>query len=106
LQDTRGDWILSHEDGVVPDSLLRRLTELASVRPLILLIIGYSERDAEVVKRLIHRLVSRWRLLGVSLSATGEGAELAHQLAPERVVPGWSGSDCLDRAIEVFAAFT
>jgi hypothetical protein len=34
-----GDWILPHEDGVVPDSLLRRLTELASVRPRILLII-------------------------------------------------------------------
>jgi hypothetical protein len=43
-----GDLILPHEDGVVPDSLLRRSTELASVRPRILLIIGYSERDAEV----------------------------------------------------------
>ena len=95
-----GDWILPHEDGVVPDSLLRRLTELASVRPRILLIIGYSERDAEVVKRLIHPFASRWRVIRVSLSATGEGAitlpagtaleELASQLAPEPDVPGWS----------------
>jgi len=69
-----GDWILPHEDGVVPDSLLRRLTELASVRPRILLIIGYSERDAEVVKRLIHPFASRWRVMRLSLSATGEGA--------------------------------
>jgi hypothetical protein len=54
--------------------LIRRLTELASVRPRILLIIGYPERDAEVVKRFIHPLASRWRVIRVSLSSTGEGA--------------------------------
>jgi hypothetical protein len=100
LTPPEGDWILPHEGGVVPDSLLQRLTELASVRPRILLIIGYSERDAEVVKRLIHPLANRWRVIRVGLSATGEGAitipagtaleELASQLAPEPDVPGWS----------------
>lgn len=94
------EWILPHQPGLVPVPILARLAALAVVRPRVLLIVGYSERDAEVVKQLIQPLANRWRVLRISPSATGEGAipipaaaaleELAAQLAPEPDVPGWS----------------
>jgi hypothetical protein len=95
-----GDWTLPHEDGVVPGSLLQRLNALASTRPRVLLILGYSERDAEIVKQLIRPFANRWRVIRISPAAVGEGAitlpaataleELANQLAPEPAVPGWA----------------
>ena len=94
------EWILPHEDGMIPTPLLEHLTALASVRPRVLLIIGYSEKDAGVVQKLIAPLASRWRVFRVSPSATGEGAielpagealeQLADQLATTPDAPGWS----------------
>jgi len=94
------EWVLPHEEGIVPAALLAHLANLASVRPRVLLIIGYSERDAAVVDKLIAPLASRWRVFRVSPSATGEGAinlpagvaleQLADQLVTTPDVPGWS----------------
>jgi hypothetical protein len=94
------EWVLPFEQGMVPAALVEQLSNLASVRPRILLIIGYSERDAAVVQQLIEPLANRWRVFRVSPSATGEGAihlpagealeRLAEQLATTPDIPGWS----------------
>jgi hypothetical protein len=94
------DWVLPHEDGRVPAELIDRLTNLARVRPRVLLIIGYSERDACVVHQIIVPLASQWRVFRVSPTALGEGAiklpagraleALAEQLVTTPDVPGWS----------------
>lgn len=94
------DWVLPHEDGRVPAELLERLTNLARVRPRVLLIVGYSERDASVVKQIIAPLATHWRVFRISPAATGEGAIklpagealelLAEQLGATPDIPGWS----------------
>lgn len=44
-------WVLPHQSGLVPSNLLSRVSELARLRPRVLLVIGYSERDEEVVQK-------------------------------------------------------
>jgi hypothetical protein len=94
------DWVLPHEDGGVPIELLKRLTNLARARPRVLLIVGYSERDASVVRQIIAPLATHWRVFRVSPAATGEGAIklpagqalelLAEQLVTTPDITGWS----------------
>ena len=94
------EWVLPHEDGSVPAALQERLTALATVRPRVLVIVGYAENDALVAQTLIAPLASRWRVFRVNPSATGEGAiklpatealeQLADQLVATPDVPGWS----------------
>ena len=94
------EWVLPYEDGSIPGVLQERLKALASVRPRILVIIGYSENDAVVAKKLIEPLANHWRVFRVNPSATGEGAiklpaaealeQLAEQLEATPDVPGWS----------------
>ena len=109
------DWILPHQPGIVPDSIVQRVTELAEVRPRVLLIVGYSERDETVVERLIAPLLEKWRVFRISPSAAGEGAiqldagmaltALAAELVPERDIPGWlSVSFANQRGIEAAVA--
>src|SRR5262249_1914913 len=69
-----GDWLLPPRPGEVPDEIVTEINTLAAERPRVLLIVGYSERDETVVKRLIRPLAERWRVYRVSPSATGEGA--------------------------------
>jgi hypothetical protein len=65
------------------------MAALADERPRTLLIVGYSERDDTVVARLLHPLVSRWRVFRISPNATGEGAvQLPAQDAVEALVSG------------------
>ncbi len=94
------EWILPHEDGSIPTLLKKRLTTLATIRPRVLLIIGYAESDAVVAQELIAPLTSRWRVFRVNPSATGEGAVglpatdalelLADGLVTTPDIPGWS----------------
>jgi hypothetical protein len=64
-------WVLPHESGLVPSNLLSRVNGLARLRPPILLVIGYSERDEEVVQKLIGPLEKRWRVIRIGPSAAG-----------------------------------
>ena len=73
-RDPHSEWVLPHEDGAIPEELLNRLASLASVRPRVLVIIGYAERDAAINKRLITPLANRWRVFRINPSAVGEGA--------------------------------
>lgn len=92
------DWVLPHEDGVLPDSIVAEVTTLANERPRTLLIVGYSERDEAVVQRLIEPLTDRWRVFRVGPSAVGEGSirvgaddalsEWADALSPQPDVAG------------------
>lgn len=94
------EWVLPHEDGSISAALLERLTALATVRPRVLVIIGYAENDAVVAQKIIAPLASRWRVFRVNPSATDEGAiklsatealeQLAEQLVTTPDVPGWS----------------
>jgi hypothetical protein len=64
-------WVLPHQSGLVPSNLLSRIRELARLRPRVLLVIGYSERDEEVVQSLIGPLEKRWRVVRIGPSAGG-----------------------------------
>lgn len=93
------EWILPHEPGVVPEEVGNHLNELTAERPRVLLIVGYSERDDVVIKRLIQPLEKRWRVFRIGPDAVGEGAihlsaqealwQLAENLSPEPDIPGW-----------------
>ena len=94
------DWVLPHEHGRVPDELISKVRTFADVRPRVLLVVGYSERDEEVVERLIDPVAARWRVYRIAPSAVGEGAirstasvalcALADQLAPIPEIAGWT----------------
>lgn len=93
------DWVLPHEVGVLPDSIVADVTVLANERPRTLLIVGYSERDEAVVQRLIEPLTDRWRVFRVGPRAVGEGSirvraddallGWADALSPQPDVAGW-----------------
>ena len=93
------DWILPHEDGFVSDAIVTDLLSLATQRPRVLLIVGYSARDSAVLQRLVDPLAERWRVFRLSPRATGEGAirfaasdgllALAKTLCSDLEVPGW-----------------
>lgn len=63
------------------------------------LIIGYSERDEEVVEKLIRPIATRWRVIRIGPTASGDGAiqlsaaqalsDLVRELHPSPEVPGW-----------------
>jgi hypothetical protein len=69
------------------------------VRPRVLLIVGYSERDERIVQDLIAPLERRWRVVRIGPSATGEFAiplpadealpRLLERLALPPEAPGW-----------------
>ena len=94
------EWVLPHEAGVIPAELLERLTSLASIRPRVLVIVGYAERDEAVIQKLITPLANRWRVFRINPSVVGEGAiklgatdaleRLADKLVTTPDVPGWS----------------
>ena len=93
------DWVLPHEEGFVSGTIIEDLTSLANERPRTLLIVGYSEQDDTVVRRLVDPLAMRWRVFRLSPHAEGEGAirlaasegliKLADTLWPDPEVPGW-----------------
>jgi hypothetical protein len=85
-------WVLPHQSGLVPSNLLSRIKELTRSRPRVLLVIGYSERDKEVVQNLIGPLEKRWRVIRVGPSATGANdvpliAEKALPMLLETIAP-------------------
>jgi hypothetical protein len=98
-RDPGARWILPHEDGCISDEIVTDLESLARERPRVLLIVGYSERDDIVVRRLVDPLAARWRVFRLSPGATGEGAiqlaahvglvEIADALCSTTEVPGW-----------------
>ena len=97
--DANTDWVLPHQDGSVPDEVIADLNSLAAERPRVLLIVGYSEQDSVVARRLVDPLATRWRVFRLSPSAQGEGAihlaakegllGLAGGLCPVPEVLGW-----------------
>jgi hypothetical protein len=99
-RNPHSEWVLPHEDGAIPEELLNRLAYLASVRPRVLVIIGYAERDVAIIKTLITPLANCWRVFRINPSAVGEGTiklgatdaleQLADKLVTTPDVPGWS----------------
>src|SRR5581483_9447227 len=98
--DLDGEWVLPHEEGRIPPDLINHVTTLVNVRPRVLVIVGYAERDEAVVRKLIRPLANRWRVFRIGPTATGEGAVtlaatqalevIADELAPTPHFPGWS----------------
>ena len=93
------NWILPNENGFVSDSIVADLTSLADERPRTLFIIGFSERDENIVQRMVQPLAMRWKVFRLGPHAYGEGAirlsasegliSLADALCPDPEVPGW-----------------
>ncbi len=69
--DPATPWILPHESGFVPDALLQQVQLFAAQHPRVLLIVGYSESDKEVVDKLTGPLAQQWRVIRISPSARG-----------------------------------
>lgn len=92
-------WLLPHEAGQIPDSVIREIQRRTSGHPRVLLIVGYSECDEEIVRKLIQPAEDQWHVIRIGPNAKGYGsvslaaAEALSQLVkalglpPE--VPGW-----------------
>lgn len=95
--DTR--WVFPHEQGRVSEELTQHLSDLDNSGPRVLLIVGYSEGDQEVVADIIAPLSERWKVSRIGPSATGQHAlpapsddvfaALREQLLDQRELPGW-----------------
>lgn len=58
-------WILPNEASYLPDDMVQDISELAKDYPRILLIIGYSERDEEIVSKIIKPLSNQWKVIRI-----------------------------------------
>lgn len=67
------EWVLPDEAGVVREGVLVRINELSD-RPRTLVVVGYSGSDEAVVEQLLAPLSSRWPVVRIGPSATGDGA--------------------------------
>ena len=67
------EWVLPDEAGVVREGVLVRIDELSD-RPRTLLVVGYSGSDEAVAEQLLTPLSSRWPVVRIGPSATGDGA--------------------------------
>lgn len=93
------DWILPYEAGHIPNAIVQPVQALAIEHPRVLLIVGYSERDEEVVAKLIGPLADRWRVVRIGPDATDELSialpadealpALVRMVCPSPEVPGW-----------------
>ena len=72
--DPSTNWVLPHQGGFVSDEIVADLNSLAAERPRVLLIIGYSDQDSVVVRRLVDPFATRWKVFRLSPSAEGEGS--------------------------------
>ena len=77
-------WILPHQSGRVSDVALLTLSTMRAEHPRVLLIVGYSESDEQVVQQLIAPLDERWPVVRVGPSASGPFAIAA---TAETVLP-------------------
>jgi hypothetical protein len=101
--DPDTDWILPDEPGLVPPSLVDRVRTMLTERPRVLLIVGYSESDEDVVTQLTGPAGQHWPVVRIGPSATGPLAvtasadnalpDLAAHLVPEPELPGWRWID-------------
>ncbi len=100
VNDPESDWTLPHQPGSVPDGLADRIESFVRERPRVLLVIGYSERDDVIVRKLVKPLDNRWRVIRIGPQATGEHSikmsaqdaltRISDALCQEPEVPGWS----------------
>ncbi|MFH0958824.1 MAG: hypothetical protein V1897_08995 [Pseudomonadota bacterium] len=100
VYDPESDWTLPHESGSIPNELVNRIESFVHERPRVLLVIGYSEQDDVVVKKLVKPLDERWRVIRIGPQAVGDNAirmsaqdaltAISDALCPEPEVPGWN----------------
>lgn len=65
-------WILPNEASYLPDDIIQEISELAKDYPRILLIIGYSEKDEEIVSKIIKPLSDQWVVIRIGPQTTDE----------------------------------
>jgi len=93
------DWILPCEPGSVPEALLGQIQSMIGDRPRVLLIVGYSETDENVVNNLIVPLSAHWRVVRIGPSVNGDWdirmlaehalPKLVRSIYPEPETQGW-----------------
>lgn len=71
-----GEWVLPAEDGVIPESLQARMSELSAQRPRTLVVVGYSKSDEHVVELLLEPTEAAWPVVNIGPSAS-DGDALA-----------------------------
>ncbi len=97
--DPESEWVLPHEAGYVPDALKDHIQALLKEKPRPLMIIGYSERDEEVVTQLIQHFTDHLPVIrigphakgsfSITLSAQEALPKLLKQIYPYAEKPGW-----------------
>lgn len=65
-------WILPNEASYLPDDIIQEISILAKDHPRVLLIIGYSEKDEEIVSKIIKPLSDQWKIIRISPHTTDE----------------------------------
>ncbi|HVY95441.1 MAG TPA: hypothetical protein VHA54_00635 [Solirubrobacterales bacterium] len=93
-------WVLPGETAPLPPSLLARLEAMATERPRVLVVVGYSERDEQVVGEMIAPLEERWNVIRIGPDATAPSSlrgsaevvlpQLRDAIEAEAEAPGWA----------------
>ncbi|HZK72220.1 MAG TPA: hypothetical protein VFD03_12010, partial [Clostridia bacterium] len=65
-------WILPYEVAYLPDDIIQEISVLTNYYPKVLLIIGYSEKDEEIVSQIIKPLSDQWVVIRIGPHTTGE----------------------------------
>jgi hypothetical protein len=81
-------WVLPHEDGVLPEKVRTHLAHLASSRPRVFMIIGYSGSDPVVVRELIKPYEQTWPVIRIGPNFTDPEAITG---TAEEILPALTG---------------
>lgn len=65
-------WVLPNEPSYLPDNIIQEISLLAKDYPRVLLIIGYSEKDEEIVSKIINPLSNQWKVIRIGPHTTDE----------------------------------
>ena len=80
-------WTYPGESSCIPDGLRERLSTLPNERPRLLLVIGYSQGDEDIVQHLIQPLERRWKVVRIGPDGTEpEDIPLKAEFALPRVL--------------------
>lgn len=63
-------WVLPNEVSNLPDVIIQEISSLAEEYPRVLLIVGYSEKDEEIVSKIIKPLSDQWQIVRIGPHAT------------------------------------
>jgi len=71
VRNISDNWVFPHELGKISEQELNYINQLSTLKPYTLIIIGYSEQDEAIIKKIIKPSEKKWKVFRISPNAKG-----------------------------------